>query len=288
MIGLAFKEDTDDLRESPVVTLLEQLIGKGRAVRVFDPHISLNTIYGSNRKYILETIPHIGRLLTGSLHQILEWADQLVLAQKQDLETAERIQASGLPVLDLMNGRCESAPSGPGGIERRELEAMLRLFRVYVPASVAALLASEFILICACYLGATFVWLRAEAPAFLADDQGWLRILIVAFCMVWAIYFLDLYTILNFSREILQKIAVVVATAFLTEAILSYFKLAQFVVPAGPMIAGSALTLGALIALRFRFQLLLSKIPADGVFFWAILRWCEKSPAIWRRIPRRA
>ena len=42
VIGLAFKEDTDDLRESPVVTLLEQLIGKGREVQVFDPHIRLD------------------------------------------------------------------------------------------------------------------------------------------------------------------------------------------------------------------------------------------------------
>ena len=83
MIGLAFKENTDDLRESPVVTLLEQLIGKGRAVQVFDPHVRLEAIYGSNRNYILETIPHIGRLLTGSLDQILGWADHLVLAQKQ-------------------------------------------------------------------------------------------------------------------------------------------------------------------------------------------------------------
>jgi len=144
---------------------------------------------------------------------------------------------------------------------------MLRLFRVYVSARVAALLAAEFILIYACYLGATLVWLRAEAPAFLADDQGWLPILIVAFCLVLASYFLDLYSILNFSREILQKIVVVVATAFLTEAILSYFKLAQFVVPAGPMIVGSALTLSALIASRFLFQSLLSKIPADGIVF---------------------
>jgi GDP-mannose 6-dehydrogenase len=112
VIGLAFKEDTDDLRESPVVTLLEQLIGKGRTVQVFDSRISLNAIYGSNRKFILETIPHIGRLLTGSLDQILGWADHLVLAQKQNIETTERIEASGLPVLDLMNGRFETAPRG--------------------------------------------------------------------------------------------------------------------------------------------------------------------------------
>ncbi len=96
VIGLAFKENTDDLRESPVVTLLEQLIGKGREVQVFDPHIRLDAIYGSNRNFILETIPHIGRLLTGSLgSRFYEWADHLVLAQKQNAETTERIRASG-------------------------------------------------------------------------------------------------------------------------------------------------------------------------------------------------
>jgi GDP-mannose 6-dehydrogenase len=109
VIGLAFKEDTDDLRESPVVTLLEQLIGKGRAVRVFDPQIRLDAIYGSNRNFLLETIPHIGRLLTGSLDEILGWADHLVVAQKQARAARARIQASGLPVLDLVNGILESA-----------------------------------------------------------------------------------------------------------------------------------------------------------------------------------
>jgi GDP-mannose 6-dehydrogenase len=104
VIGLAFKEDTDDLRESPVVALLEQLIGKGRQVQVFDPHIRLDAIYGSNRHYLLDTIPHIGRLLAGSLDQILEWADYLVVAHRQADEMTEQILASGIPVLGLMNG----------------------------------------------------------------------------------------------------------------------------------------------------------------------------------------
>ena len=103
VIGLAFKEDTDDLRESPVVTLLEQLVGKGRDVRVFDPQIRLDAIYGSNRNFILETIPHIGRLLTG-LDQVLGWADHLVLAQKQSSEVLHRIRSSGLPVTTLVDG----------------------------------------------------------------------------------------------------------------------------------------------------------------------------------------
>jgi GDP-mannose 6-dehydrogenase len=102
MIGLAFKENTDDLRESPVVSLLEQLIGKGRNVRVYDPHINLDAIYGSNRDFILKAIPHIGRLLESKVESVLEWADQVVLAQPPSAELAKAIQASGRPVLDLV------------------------------------------------------------------------------------------------------------------------------------------------------------------------------------------
>jgi GDP-mannose 6-dehydrogenase len=104
VIGLAFKEDTDDLRESPVVSMLEHLIGKGREIRVFDPHIRLDAIYGSNRNFILDSIPHIGRLLDNSLEETLRWAQHLVVVQKQDAVTGERIQRSGLPVLDLVGG----------------------------------------------------------------------------------------------------------------------------------------------------------------------------------------
>jgi GDP-mannose 6-dehydrogenase len=103
VIGLAFKENTDDLRESPVVGLLEQLIGKGRDLRVFDPHIQLDALYGSNRNFILQSIPHIGRLMQPSVENLLEWADHLVLAQKQGGAMADKIAASGLPVLDLVN-----------------------------------------------------------------------------------------------------------------------------------------------------------------------------------------
>lgn len=102
VIGLAFKENTDDLRESPVVSMLEQLIGKGRDVRVFDPHIQLDTIYGSNRNFILESIPHIGRLMEPRLDGVLAWADHLIVAQKQNEATVAQIRNSGLPVLDLV------------------------------------------------------------------------------------------------------------------------------------------------------------------------------------------
>jgi len=102
IIGLAFKENTDDLRESPVVTLLEHLIGKGRSLRVYDPHIQLDSIYGANRNFILNAIPHIGRLLERRVEDVLSWAQYLVVAQKPSAELTEKIQASGLPVVDLV------------------------------------------------------------------------------------------------------------------------------------------------------------------------------------------
>ncbi len=106
VVGLAFKEDTDDLRESPVVSLLEQLIGKGRDVRVFDPHIQLDAIYGTNRSFVINSIPHIGRLMDRTLDDLLGWAEHVVIAQKQTPAAIEKIEASGLPILDLV--RCGS------------------------------------------------------------------------------------------------------------------------------------------------------------------------------------
>lgn len=101
MFGLAFKENTDDLRESPVVSLLEHLIGKGRDVRVFDPHIRLEEIYGSNQRFVLAAIPHIANLLESSLEKMLDWAGAVIVTQRPSAEAAALIHRRGVPVLDL-------------------------------------------------------------------------------------------------------------------------------------------------------------------------------------------
>jgi GDP-mannose 6-dehydrogenase len=101
VVGLAFKEDTDDLRESPVVTLVEQLIGKGRDLRIYDPNISLEKIYGSNRSFLLNAIPHVSRLLEPKLPSLIEWADHLVITTNPSAETLSLVKAAGRPVLDL-------------------------------------------------------------------------------------------------------------------------------------------------------------------------------------------
>ena len=99
--GLAFKENTDDLRESPVVTMLEHLIGKGREVRVYDPHIQIDEIYGANKNFVLAAIPHIGKLLTSSLADLLANSDHLILTQKPNPAAMVEIESAALAVLSV-------------------------------------------------------------------------------------------------------------------------------------------------------------------------------------------
>ncbi len=101
IFGLAFKEGTDDLRESPVIAIIEHLIGKGRAVRIFDPHIQLEEIYGSNLSFVVSALPHIGKLLMRTLDELIASSDTLVIAQKPSAGALAQLAASGLPVLDL-------------------------------------------------------------------------------------------------------------------------------------------------------------------------------------------
>ena len=113
VFGLAFKENTDDLRESPVVLLLETLIGKGRKVRVHDPHIQLGEIYGSNQRYIMNAIPHIGNLLDDQLDAMLDWAGHVLVAQKPAPQIQARLEASGKPLVDLVGALRPRAAAAP-------------------------------------------------------------------------------------------------------------------------------------------------------------------------------
>jgi GDP-mannose 6-dehydrogenase len=118
IFGLAFKENTDDLRESPVVPLLEYLIGKGRNVRVFDPHIQIDVIYGSNRNFVMQAVPHIGRLMCSPVEELLGWAGCIVVAQKPSAEMRDKLLQSGLPLLDLVGAfpKLQPAPELAGGV----------------------------------------------------------------------------------------------------------------------------------------------------------------------------
>src|SRR2546422_545027 len=79
LLGLTFKPGTDDLRESPLVTLAERLIGKGYDLKVYDPLVNLERLVGANKTFILREIPHISRLMTRSLEDLLSESEIVVI-----------------------------------------------------------------------------------------------------------------------------------------------------------------------------------------------------------------
>ena len=79
ILGFSFKAGTDDLRESPMVELVERLIGKGYDLRVYDSNVRIAAIHGANRDYILNHIPHISRLMVATVDDVLAHAETIVI-----------------------------------------------------------------------------------------------------------------------------------------------------------------------------------------------------------------
>jgi GDP-mannose 6-dehydrogenase len=94
VLGLAFKPDTDDLRESPMVLLVEALIGKGCDVRILDRSVSIARLGGANRRYIEEEIPHIASLMCDTSADLLAHAEVLVVANP-DEQARQALAAAG-------------------------------------------------------------------------------------------------------------------------------------------------------------------------------------------------
>ena len=79
MIGLSFKSGTDDLRESPLVTVAERLIGKGYDLRIYDPEVNLSRLLGANKRFIEHSIPHIGSLMLDDCGAVIDHAEVLIV-----------------------------------------------------------------------------------------------------------------------------------------------------------------------------------------------------------------
>ncbi len=95
-VGLSFKTGTDDLRESPLVTLAEQLIGKGMQLSIFDPEVHLARLLGANRSFIEKHLPHIGEMLCPDIAGVIHDSDVIVVG------------LSGADVASLLASYCRS------------------------------------------------------------------------------------------------------------------------------------------------------------------------------------
>ena len=82
ILGLSFKAETDDLRESPIINVVESLVGKGYQLRVHDTNVEMSRIIGANKQFLEEEVPYIPQVLTPTLADVTDWAEVLVIANK--------------------------------------------------------------------------------------------------------------------------------------------------------------------------------------------------------------
>jgi GDP-mannose 6-dehydrogenase len=103
ILGLSFKPATDDLRESPIVEVVERLIGKGYEVAIYDRNVSLARLTGANKAYIEREIPHIARLMRPTIDDVLSDAELVVVANRDPefFDVPDRL-AVGTILVDLV------------------------------------------------------------------------------------------------------------------------------------------------------------------------------------------
>ena len=79
ILGFSFKAGTDDLRESPMVEVIERLLGKGYEIRIYDKNVNIAKLIGANKDYILNHIPHISKHMVETVAEVLAFSETIVI-----------------------------------------------------------------------------------------------------------------------------------------------------------------------------------------------------------------
>lgn len=117
LIGLSFKSNTDDLRESPAVELAERLIGKGFELHIYDQEVSLSHLHGSNRGYIDQVIPHISSLIRSTLEETIQVSQSVVVTKplsNEELATLTSLLRPDQTLIDLVRLNGQRMPNFEG------------------------------------------------------------------------------------------------------------------------------------------------------------------------------
>ena len=103
VLGFAFKAGTDDLRESPVVAVIERLIGKGYDVKLYDKEVSIAKLVGANKEFIVTEIPHISNLMAETIDEVLDNAEVILIGNSaREFEAIETKLKPEQMVVDLV------------------------------------------------------------------------------------------------------------------------------------------------------------------------------------------
>jgi sugar transferase (PEP-CTERM system associated) len=145
---------------------------------------------------------------------------------------------------------------------------MMRLFKVFFPTSVLALIISEALLIFGCYIAATYILISVEASTYLLYEGGLGRIAVVVALIMIGLYFSDLYTTVRIQSRIalLQQICMVLGAAFLAQAVISYVN-RGWTLPRWLMIIGSSFALVGISLWRMAFSRLWAAIGKQKILF---------------------
>ncbi len=103
ILGFSFKAGTDDLRESPVIEVIERLLGKGYDLRIYDRNVNIASLVGANRDFILNRIPHISKLMVSDIEAVLDHAQTVVIGNNDpDFRTVPDRLREGQLLVDFV------------------------------------------------------------------------------------------------------------------------------------------------------------------------------------------